>query len=636
MLDTKQVYDLAGDLLKIRTAEMERLNRVYSYLRGGQPLPAVPTGVPDEVRRLAKMSRVNMIRLVIDVPAQSLYVSGYKATGAEDDSPAWDTWQANQLDARQTGVHRAALAYGAAYVSVLPGDTSPVMRGFSPRKATCFYGSDDLWPRYALETRPRLGDKNVYRLFDDEAAYTFIEDTAGPRVIGAPQVHGLGVTPFVRFRNLLDLDDDQVGEVEPLMPLQDQIDFTTFGLLVAQHYQSFRQRYIIGWTADDETEKAKAGAARMLTFDDDNVTIGEFGEVNLTGYLDSREATLQHLATISQTPPHHLLGKLVNLSAEALVAAESGQRRKIAEREITFGEAWEQALGLAARAGGERRTRRAGALAGHRGPLVRGDGRRAREDRADARRARRGAVGEDPRRHADRRRVVEEARRRGQRARVAQQPARPAVAAGAARTGAAAAGSVTTLAEQHRIQQLALRAVMIRQILAIWPAYDENEHRRHVACRAGVAHRARVAPPQPVVCSRRPLLPGRALRRRDPRRRADRAGGPAAARADRHVARVPRPLHADEASGARPPQRRRRRARRRHRRRHSPRARRRTRDAHPDDPDRPTRARLRARHLRHACDFCEMLADRGAVYGEASADFEAHDHCSCSAEPVFA
>lgn len=37
----------------------------------------------------------------------------------------------------------------------------------------------------------------------------------------------------------------------------------------------------------------------------------------------------------------------------------------------------------------------------------------------------------------------------------------------------------------------------------------------------------------------------------------------------------------------------------------------------------------------NSCDFCEMLADRGAVYGEASADFEAHDHCSCSAEPVY-
>jgi hypothetical protein len=36
-----------------------------------------------------------------------------------------------------------------------------------------------------------------------------------------------------------------------------------------------------------------------------------------------------------------------------------------------------------------------------------------------------------------------------------------------------------------------------------------------------------------------------------------------------------------------------------------------------------------------ACDFCSMLADRGAVYGEASADFEAHDGCACGAEPVY-
>jgi hypothetical protein len=36
------------------------------------------------------------------------------------------------------------------------------------------------------------------------------------------------------------------------------------------------------------------------------------------------------------------------------------------------------------------------------------------------------------------------------------------------------------------------------------------------------------------------------------------------------------------------------------------------------------------------CDFCQMLAGRGAVYGEQSAEFEAHDHCGCSAEPVYA
>jgi hypothetical protein len=36
-----------------------------------------------------------------------------------------------------------------------------------------------------------------------------------------------------------------------------------------------------------------------------------------------------------------------------------------------------------------------------------------------------------------------------------------------------------------------------------------------------------------------------------------------------------------------------------------------------------------------ACAFCAMLASRGPVYtSEATADFEAHDHCGCAVEPV--
>lgn len=37
----------------------------------------------------------------------------------------------------------------------------------------------------------------------------------------------------------------------------------------------------------------------------------------------------------------------------------------------------------------------------------------------------------------------------------------------------------------------------------------------------------------------------------------------------------------------------------------------------------------------NGCDFCQMLADRGAVYKEDTVDFEAHDHCTCSAEPGY-
>jgi hypothetical protein len=36
------------------------------------------------------------------------------------------------------------------------------------------------------------------------------------------------------------------------------------------------------------------------------------------------------------------------------------------------------------------------------------------------------------------------------------------------------------------------------------------------------------------------------------------------------------------------------------------------------------------------CDFCAMLIGRGAVYTEATADFQSHDHCNCGAAPAWA
>jgi hypothetical protein len=35
------------------------------------------------------------------------------------------------------------------------------------------------------------------------------------------------------------------------------------------------------------------------------------------------------------------------------------------------------------------------------------------------------------------------------------------------------------------------------------------------------------------------------------------------------------------------------------------------------------------------CDFCDMLAGRGAVYSEATVSFEAHGHCRCAAAPAW-
>jgi hypothetical protein len=342
--------------------DVTRIKRIRNYLDDDAPTNWLAPGTPAEVIKIAKLARVNFLRLIVDASAQSLYVDGYSipsappvaadaAVGYDDsaESYAWRAWQANRLDARQTGIHRSALSYGVSYATVLPGTPFPVVRGYSARTLTAYYGTDDSWPVYAVVNRG-----NLIRLIDDELVRTYVKTDDGLTLIGAPAGHGASVCPVVAYRPTVDLDDPTLGDVEPLIPLQDQINLTTFGLLVAQHYSAFRQRYIVGWMADSEAEAVVASARRLWTFDSDpsEVSIGEFSETTLAGYLESREHSIKHLATASQTPVHEMIGSLANLSAEALVAARDSHGRKLKERESSFGESHEQMLALVAGMGG--------------------------------------------------------------------------------------------------------------------------------------------------------------------------------------------------------------------------------------------------------------------------------------------
>lgn len=389
-LNNDEAIEQAKRLHALHCEEREALDQVRRYWRGRQSLPAlVPEGVPLQVRRLAEMSRVNVCRIVIDSLAQSMFVDGFRAEQESEDTAIWSAWQANKLDARQTGIHRATFAYGAGYAVVLPGDSAPVIRGVSPRNMTTLYGEDQDWPMWALE---RLGH-GLWRLYDEESTYYLeYKDDAKGWVFVERRDHNLEVTPVVRYLDEDDLDaDDDIGgenerpgecrpilggQITPLMPIQDQVDFTTFGLLSTQHFNGFRQRYAIGWIApsekelmdqmlsgddDDPEATARAAAAarhaaqmqvgvdQFMTFDEnpEDMKIGEFAETNLEGYIRSREASLRHAATLSQTPVHELIGELVNLSAEALIAAENGRERKVDERKALLGEAHEQTLWLA-------------------------------------------------------------------------------------------------------------------------------------------------------------------------------------------------------------------------------------------------------------------------------------------------
>lgn len=347
MLSGAQAVEAVKDLIEVRDGEAERLELLHAYVRDRQKLWWVPADAPHQVKMLAQSARVNVLEFVVDAAAQSLFVDGYETV--RDDDPVWaQVWQANRLDTRQVGVHRAGETYGAAYVTVLPGDRGPVVRGVSPRNLTAVYGSDDDWPTLALERR-RTDGGWMWRLFDDSHSYWVGEQRRGdygdPELVFAgSEAHGQQVCPVIRFVPQHDLDGQIVGSVEPLTHLQDQINITTYEMLVAQHFSAFRQRYILGWLAETEQQKLQASAAKVWTFEDADVRVGEFEQTDLSGFIDGREASLRHLATVSQTPVHELLGTLANLSAEALVAARHTADRKAQVREVSYGESWEQTL----------------------------------------------------------------------------------------------------------------------------------------------------------------------------------------------------------------------------------------------------------------------------------------------------
>jgi Phage portal protein, SPP1 Gp6-like len=369
-----QIVGTAAKLLTMRDEEQPRLEKIAAYMRGQQSSVYVPRGAKQEYRWLIRRAKVNILPLPITVMAQNLFVDGYRPEKSDQNAKAWASWQANRMDRGQHGLHRATLKYGISYTVVLPGrladSTMPVITPKSPRRLTAFYEDavEDEWPVYAVEIKVQNvapgKRQRVVLLYDDQYRYRLTGSVDGPRLElddgpNGVMEHGLGVCPVVRYLGGDDLDGDECvrGEVEPLFDLQDQLNMTTFNLMMAQHYAAFRQRYVSGMVATDENGNPKAPFQSRVddlwVAEDADTKFGEFGQTDLSGYLDSRESTIRSLATISQTPPHNLLGQMANLSADALNSARDGLNSKVAEAKSVLGESHEQTMRLASLADGD-------------------------------------------------------------------------------------------------------------------------------------------------------------------------------------------------------------------------------------------------------------------------------------------
>ena len=334
---------------------------LQSYYDGEFPILALMDQEERQTfRQFLRESRANWCELVVNAVAERLQVVGFRfGPAGESSDHAWQIWQANNLDADAELTQTDALVTGSAFALVQPDDDNPTgvaITGESPFEATVLYQPGSRRRRMAGYKRFRVGNDVTQILVLPDAIVTWYPNERDPEVEG----NSTGIVNMVEVIPQPRSVRPPRSELHSATHFQDRINTTIFNRLVATDYGAFRQIWATGVKLarqvlknEDGTESVSVirpfdvGANRLLANENPEARFGAFSESTLQGYLDSVNQDVQQLAAVTQTPPHYLLGTMVNISADAIKAAEAGLVAKVSRRSLHIGEAWEEVMRIA-------------------------------------------------------------------------------------------------------------------------------------------------------------------------------------------------------------------------------------------------------------------------------------------------
>jgi hypothetical protein len=326
----------------------------------------------------------NWTQVIVDSTLERLMPMAFRLDDGSLDSDAWDSWRRNECDVEISLALLEALISGRSYALVWRPDgpeteitfydaTSAIVEYVPGKRRVRRYGML-IWTDDAREYATLFTPDQVFR-FSRPIGYAGADDYennmgvfgSGTWVLETELPNPLKVVPLVAFENRARLQGKPVSEVANVAPLQDTVNTLWAHLLTNSDALAVPARVVTGMDrptreiTDDDGEVVGEEdlplepyrSNRLLWLESESAGIAEFSAADLTNYTNVIGTAVQHIAAQTRTPPHYLLGQVVNISADALAAAESGLVAKVTERQRFFGASLRELMRLDALAKGD-------------------------------------------------------------------------------------------------------------------------------------------------------------------------------------------------------------------------------------------------------------------------------------------
>ncbi|MFJ8110436.1 phage portal protein [Streptomyces sp. NPDC096132] len=386
----RRLVDVLATELTSRSGTVLRHDRYY---RGQHPLKFAS----DEFRKYCadryKGFSDNWVQPVADSPVERLTVTGIQASGEmKADAELWGVWQRNGLDAdSQLGFLGAGNA-GRSFVLVWgdPSDESTPCVTFEDASSSIvqyepgsrrrrraamkmwqdgfseyatLYLADEVWK---FERPLSSGEKKSPQMAEADA----VMDSWTPRETDNepnPQRNPMGVVPMVELPNRPLLASEPVSDVSGVIAMQDAINLLWAMLFTGADYASLAQRIVTGAeipkipvldangqkVGEKPIDLKKFVTDRILWLENPDAKVDSWPAAQLTAYTEVIEVCVGHIAAQTRTPQHYLIGRMANLSGDALIAAETGLVKRVEEKTLWFGQALREVFQLICLARGE-------------------------------------------------------------------------------------------------------------------------------------------------------------------------------------------------------------------------------------------------------------------------------------------